>query len=119
MENSAKNHENPGIRSLLPGLLLSAAVSGLALAAERLELWLTGGAWIEALVLAILIGAVARLFLRRPAAFDPGIAFSAKYFLEIAIVLLGAGVSATAIAGMGLPLIGAIAAVVAVALIAS
>lgn len=119
MENSAKNHENPGIRSLLPGLLLSAAVSGLALAAERLELWLTGGAWIEALVLAILIGAICRLFLRRPEAFEPGVAFSAKYFLEVAIVLLGASVSATAVMEMGLPLIGAIALVVGIALLAS
>ena len=107
------------MRTLAPGVLLSVLVSGLALIAEQAELRLAGGAWIEALVLAILIGAVVRLFLRRPAAFEPGIAFSAKYFLEIAIVLLGAGVSATAIAGMGLPLIGAIAAVVAVALIAS
>lgn len=119
MENSANNRENPGIRSLLPGVLASAAVSGLALAFERLELWLTGGAWIEALVLAILIGALCRLFLRRPEAFEPGVAFSAKYFLEVAIVLLGASVSAAAVMEMGLPLIGAIALVVGVALVAS
>ncbi|WP_421580481.1 YeiH family protein [Shinella sp. M31] len=119
MENSANNCENPGIRSLLPGVLASAAVSGLALASERLELWLTGGTWIEALVLAILIGALCRLFLRRPEAFEPGVAFSAKYFLEVAIVLLGASVSAAAVMEMGLPLIGAIALVVGVALVAS
>ena len=103
----------------MPGVLLSALVSGLAVLPERLELRLTGGAWIEALVLAILIGAVCRLSLRRPERFDAGIAFSSKYFLEVAIVLLGAGVSAAAIADMGLPLIGAIAAVVAIALLAS
>lgn len=119
MENSANNRENPGIRSLLPGVLSSAAVSGLALASEQLELWLTGGTWIEALVLAILIGALCRLFLRRPEAFEPGVAFSAKYFLEVAIVLLGASVSAAAVMEMGLPLIGAIALVVGVALVAS
>ena len=66
---------------MAPGVLLSVLVSGLALAAERIELRLTGGAWIEALVLAILIGSLVRLLLRRPEAFDPGIAFSAKYFL--------------------------------------
>jgi len=119
MENSANNRENPGIRCLLPGVLASAAVSGLALASERLELWLTGGTWIEALVLAILIGALCRLFLRRPEAFEPGVAFSAKYFLEVAIVLLGASVSAAAVMEIGLPLIGAIALVVGVALVAS
>ncbi|MCR6501638.1 putative sulfate exporter family transporter [Shinella sp. CPCC 101442] len=119
MENSANNRKNLGIRSLLPGVILSALVSGVALVVERLELRLTGGAWIEALVLAILVGALCRLLLRRPEVFDPGIAFSAKYFLEIAIVLLGAGVSATAVAEMGFPLIGAIAIVVGVALLAS
>ncbi len=123
MENLVKNRRNFGIRSrisaLFPGILLSTAVSGLALVAERLEQWLTGGAWVEALVLAILIGALCRLALRRPALFDPGIAFSAKYFLEIAIVLLGASVSAAAVTEMGLPLIAAIALVVGIALIAS
>lgn len=119
MEKTFADHPYRGIRTLLPGIVLSALVSGLAVLAERAELHLTGAAWIEALVLAILIGALGRLLLRRPEAFDPGIAFSAKYFLEIAIVLLGAGVSATAVAEMGLPLIGAIAVVVAIALIAS
>jgi uncharacterized integral membrane protein (TIGR00698 family) len=119
MEKTPKNESILGISGILPGVLLSAFVSGLAVLAERAEVRLTGGAWVEALVLAIFIGALCRLVLRRPATYDPGIAFSAKYFLEVAIVLLGAGVSAAAIAGMGLPLIGAIAAVVALALLAS
>jgi uncharacterized integral membrane protein (TIGR00698 family) len=119
MEKTPKNESIFGISGILPGVLLSAFVSGLAVLAERAEVRLTGGAWVEALVLAIFIGALCRLVLRRPATYDPGIAFSAKYFLEVAIVLLGAGVSAAAIAGMGLPLIGAIAAVVALALLAS
>jgi uncharacterized integral membrane protein (TIGR00698 family) len=119
MEKTPKNESILGISGILPGVLLSTFVSGLAVLAERAEVRLTGGAWVEALVLAIFIGALCRLVLRRPATYDPGIAFSAKYFLEVAIVLLGAGVSAAAIAGMGLPLIGAIAAVVALALLAS
>ena len=119
MEKTPKNESILGISGILPGVLLSAFVSGLAVLAEQAEVRLTGGAWVEALVLAIFIGALCRLILRRPAIYDPGIAFSAKYFLEVAIVLLGAGVSAAAIAGMGLPLIGAIAAVVALALLAS
>ena len=57
MENSPNKQTILGIRALLPGMILSALVSGLAVLAERLELRLTGGAWIEALVLAILIGA--------------------------------------------------------------
>jgi len=119
MEKTPRNESILGISSILPGVLLSAFVSGLAVLAEQVEMRLTGRAWIEALVLAIFIGALCRLALRRPATYDPGIAFSAKYFLEVAIVLLGAGVSTAAIAGLGLPLIGAIAAVVGLALLAS
>ena len=119
MEKITRKHPIRGIRTLVPGIVLSVLVSGLAVVAEWLEVRLTGGAWIEALVLAILVGAVVRLLLRRSERFDPGIAFSAKYFLEIAIVLLGASVSAAAIRGMGLPLVGAIAVVVAAVLTAS
>lgn len=119
MEKITRKDSIRGIRALVPGVVLSVLVSGLAVVAEWLEVRLTGGAWIEALVLAILVGAIVRLFLHRSEGFDPGIAFSAKYFLEIAIVLLGASVSAAAIMGMGLPLIGAIAVVVAAVLIAS
>lgn len=119
MENLSNNRTLLGTRILLPGVALAGLVSGLAVFAEHLEVRLTGGAWIEALVLAILIGALFRLFLRQPARFDPGIAFSAKYFLEVAIVLLGASVSAAAIGGMGISLIGAIAVVVGAVLMAS
>ncbi|MGQ3210566.1 YeiH family protein [Shinella sp.] len=119
MENLSNNKAFLGTRVLLPGVTLAGLVSGLAVLAEHLEVRLTGGAWIEALVLAILIGAVLRLFLRQPARFDPGIAFSAKYFLEVAIVLLGASVSAAAIGGMGISLIGAIAVVVGAVLMTS
>jgi uncharacterized integral membrane protein (TIGR00698 family) len=119
MENKPNKRQRIGIKTIAPGVVLSVVVSALAVIAERVELQLTGGAWVEALVLAILIGAVCRLFLRRPDVFEPGIAFTAKCFLEVAIVLLGASVSAAAITGMGWMLIGAIAAVVGVALIAS
>ncbi|WP_313665190.1 YeiH family protein [Shinella sp.] len=119
MKNIPNKRQWIGIKTIVPGVVLSVVVSALAVLAERVELQLTGGAWVEALVLAILVGAVCRLFLRRPDIFEPGIAFTAKYFLEVAIVLLGASVSAAAIAGMGWMLIGAIAAVVSVALIAS
>ncbi|MCP8896938.1 putative sulfate exporter family transporter [Shinella daejeonensis] len=119
MEKTAHKTAFFEIRALLPGIVLSCLVSVAALAAEWIERRLAGEAWIEALVLAILIGALVRLALREPGAFDPGIAFSAKYFLEVAIVLLGAGVSAAAITALGLSLVAAIAAVVALVLVFS
>ncbi|MBD9374665.1 putative sulfate exporter family transporter [Rhizobium sp. ARZ01] len=106
-------------RTHAPGILLSLAVAGLALLGDFAERFLVGEAWLEALVLAILLGAAIRLLLPRPASFDPGIEFSAKYFLEIAIVLLGAGVSAAALASIGPAMLGAIAFVVFCVLAAS
>lgn len=103
----------------IPGVFLSLAVAGLAYLGDVAERHLTGEAWLDALVLAILFGALLRFRLRRPAAFDPGIEFTAKYFLEIAIVLLGAGISAAALASVGPAMLGAIAFVVFCVLAAS
>ncbi|WP_374828294.1 YeiH family protein [Mycoplana dimorpha] len=107
------------LRTHAPGVLLSLAVAGIALLGDLAERYVAGQAWLEALVLAILIGAAVRFLLRRPAAFEPGIEFSAKYFLEVAIVLLGAGVSAAALASIGPIMLGAIALVVFCVLAAS
>ncbi|MCD2182534.1 YeiH family protein [Rhizobium sp. GN54] len=99
-------------RAHAPGVFLSLAIAGLALLGDLAERQLAGEAWLEALVLAILLGAVARLLLRRPHLFDPGIDFTAKYFLEIAIVLLGSGISAAVLASIGPAMLGGIALVV-------
>jgi uncharacterized membrane protein YadS len=48
-------------QQLFPGILLSIAVSATATILERLEVPALGHAWLEALVLAILLGAVIRI----------------------------------------------------------
>ena len=53
---------NTPLFQLLPGLLLSILVSAAAFAAERLEIQLTGGKFVENLVLAIVIGTAVRTF---------------------------------------------------------
>lgn len=106
------------IRGLLPGLALCVAVTALAFAAASAEVALFGEAWIEALVLAILIGTVLRTAWTPSARWQPGIAFSAKILLEVAVVLLGAAVSAATILSAGPALLLGIAGVVAVALVA-
>lgn len=45
---------------LVPGLLLCLAVTGAAVALERLEAAAFGATWLEALVLAILVGTAVR-----------------------------------------------------------
>jgi len=103
-------------RKILPGLALCAAVSALAYAGDALEAHVFGKAWLETLVLAIVIGAVVRTVWTPPPAFTDGVAFSAKTLLEIAIVLLGLSVSYGALVAAGPALIGGIAVVVCAAI---
>jgi uncharacterized integral membrane protein (TIGR00698 family) len=105
--------------SSLPGLTLCAAVTLAAHALERLEARVFGRAWLESLVLAILLGAAVRTFHRLDQGFDAGIQVGAKLLLELAVVLLGASVGAGALLQDGPGLIAGIAAVVAVAIVLS
>lgn len=100
----------------LPGLLLCAGVTVLACLVERAETMLLGRAWLESLVLAILIGTAIRTLGRIDARFDAGIRVGAHLLLEIAVVLLGASVSARTLLSDGLGLVVGIAAVVVLAL---
>ncbi len=67
----------------------------------RLEIAWLGRVWIDALVFAILLGAAVRLAWVPPAAVRPGIAFSAKTLLEVAVVLLGGTVSGATLIAVG------------------
>ncbi|HET7708631.1 MAG TPA: putative sulfate exporter family transporter [Sphingomicrobium sp.] len=104
---------------ILPGLLLCAGISAMALALEWAEAALFGRAWIEALVLAILAGTAVRSAWSPPERWRPGVDFSAKFLLEVAVVLLGASLSAQALAAAGPALLAGIAGVVAVSLAAT
>ncbi len=86
---------------------------------ERVETRLAGEPYLEALVLAILIGVAVRTAWKPAPRFHPGINLCAKFVLEVAIVLLGASVSVATIAALGAGLIAGIAAIVAVAIAVS
>ena len=86
---------------LLPGVGLCIAVTAGAFALQRVEAQLLGRAWLEALVLAILLGAGIRTAWQPSKPWFPGISFSAKFLLELAVVLLGASVSASTILAAG------------------
>ncbi|BFL63686.1 putative membrane spanning protein [Roseomonas mucosa] len=107
------------LRRLGPGVLLCAAIAALAAGIGRAEEALLGRDWLEPVVLAILLGTALRTAWTPPKAFAPGIAFSAKVLLEVAIILLGTALSAQAILAVGPALVLGIAAVVAVAIPAS
>ena len=102
----------------LPGLALVVAVSALAWAAERVLTAAVGHPTLEAIVLAILIGAVVRAFWSPPDRFGPGIAFAAGLLLEVSIVLLGFGADLQQFIRAGLPLVASIVGVVVAAIVA-
>ncbi len=102
-----------------PGILLCAGVSLAASLLERGETALFGRAWLEALVLAILIGTMVRTLWNPGHAFRPGINVSAKLLLEIAVVLLGASVSFATVMAAGPILLVGIFGVVTVAILFS
>ena len=100
----------------LPGLLLCASVSFIAVLLQGEEHRLLGRAWLEALVLAILLGALVRTAWTPSQRLQAGIKFSAHTLLEIAVVLLGASVSAKTLLSIGPAMLVGIAGVVALAI---
>lgn len=102
-----------------PGILLCLLVTAAATLMQNAETRLFGEPYLEALVLAILLGVVLRTFWTPGPNWAPGIGFSAKILLEVAVVLLGASVSVSTVLALGPALIVGIAAVVAVAIASS
>ncbi|MET0878282.1 MAG: putative sulfate exporter family transporter [Tardiphaga sp.] len=85
----------------VPGLALCIAVALLAMGLEKIEVELVSQSYVEALVLAILIGVAIRTLWSPGPRWLPGIDFSAKILLEIAVVLLGAALSASTVLALG------------------
>jgi uncharacterized integral membrane protein (TIGR00698 family) len=104
------------LQRLLPGILLCIAITFAAMLLEATETYLVGHAYLEALVLAILIGIAVRAAWQPGPRFNPGIHICAKFVLESAIVMLGASVSAAAIVALGPILIVGIVCIVAIAI---
>jgi uncharacterized integral membrane protein (TIGR00698 family) len=104
---------------LLPGVALSAAVAASAKGLELGERQLFGRNWLESLVIAILVGALLRLVWTPGERWRAGIRFSGKALLEVAIVLLGASLSAAKLLAAGPGLLLGVPIVVAASLGAS
>lgn len=109
----------PPLQRLLPGVGLCAFVTAIAYLCQAFEIETVGRPWLEALVFAILLGVAIRSVWTPSDAWRPGIEFSAKTLLEIAVVLLGASVSARAVLAIGPALIAGVAIVVIVAIVTS
>jgi len=107
------------ISRFLPGILLCLLVTAVATILETVETRLAGQAYLEALVIAILLGVGLRSVWTPAERWHKGIAFSAKTLLETAVVLLGASVSISTVLALGPALLGGIVAVVAMGLASS
>lgn len=103
----------------LPGIALSAAVALLGYLIQTEEERAIGQAVIEGLVVAILLGIVIRTLWTPGGRWKPGISFTAKQVLELAIVLLGASVDLPALLQAGPALLLAIVGVVLFGIAAS
>ena len=106
-------------RGILPGLALCVAITAAAVVGQIVETHLFGRSWLEALVIAILLGTAVRTAWTPGPRWIPGIKFSAKTLLEVAVVLLGATVSGRMILGAGPGLLVGIVGVVCIGLVAS
>jgi uncharacterized integral membrane protein (TIGR00698 family) len=110
----------PGkLAQLVPGMALCAAVTGVAVALQAAEEAGLDHPYVEAIVIAILLGTALRTIWEPGVRFRAGIAFSAKQMLEFAIALLGASITFKAIAASGLTLLVAVVAAVILTLAAS
>jgi len=108
-----------GLAAVVPGLMLCIVITGIAMLAQNWEEAAFGHPYVEALVIAILLGIAIRSFWQPPDIWNAGISFSAKSLLEIAVVLLGASISLGAIVASGPALLSGIVATVVAALAAS
>lgn len=104
------------LASLFPGIVLSCTVAlggyGVAYALQ----WATGQTLVDALVWCIMLGTLVNSLFKIPSHMQAGIHVCAKVVLDIAIVLLGASISLSQIAGSGFGLIGVVMIVVCCAL---
>lgn len=104
---------------LLPGISLSILIAAVSFGIQLVQEGLFGHPYLEALVIAIVLGTAVRTAWVPGPRWQAGIAFCAKQVLEIAVTLLGASISFALIAASGVALLSAIVATVAVMLAAS
>jgi uncharacterized integral membrane protein (TIGR00698 family) len=125
--NQVDSPKNPGFYGglvakaapLAWGMALCALVTLVAVTIQALEETLVGHPYVEAIVVAILLGTAIRTLWEPGGRWRAGIAFSAKQVLEVAVALLGASLSIAAIAASGPVLLVAIVTVVVLSLVVS
>lgn len=127
MPNQVDSPDNVGLSAgvvakavvLTPGVALCGIVTLAAVTIQAVEETLVAHPYIEAIVIAILLGTAIRTFWEPGRRWRAGIAFTAKQLLEVAVALLGASLTFAAIAASGFALLGSIVSLVILALAVS
>jgi uncharacterized integral membrane protein (TIGR00698 family) len=101
---------------ILPGLLACLVLAAASWALQDIEVRMFGRAWLEALVIAILLGAAARAVWTPGPEWRPGVEFSTKTLLGVAVALLGATVSPAMLLAAGPAMLAGVIVVVLAAL---
>ncbi len=119
-----QKHQSPGgpvntIRKRLPGIALTILIAVTAYLLQVAEARALGHAYVEALVIAILIGMLVRNMRGVGEGAAPGVSFVARDVLEFAVMLLGASVNFPELFSRGPALVAAIVLLVLIALGAS
>ncbi len=104
------------LKSMMPGILLCLAI---ALPCWFLVQYISVLEVVGAPVIAILIGMIISIFWKEKGGAQKGIAFTSKYILQCAVVLLGFGLNLSTIASVGLTSLPIIISTIATSLILS
>ena len=102
-----------------PGILLCIAIGIAGWIVQVAEERLVGRAYIEGLVVAILLGALIAGVWKMPDRFAPGVEFSARQLLELAVCLIGVAIDTKLLLSTGPLLFAGVIAIVAVSLAAT
>src|SRR5258708_9377448 len=96
-QSGTKRRSGQNLLAILPGLLLPEAAAAVAFAVRQLQ----GMAIFSPMILAILIGIAFHNIVGTPAWAKPGVSFSLRRLLRIAIILLGLQLTATQVIEVG------------------
>jgi uncharacterized integral membrane protein (TIGR00698 family) len=104
------------VRGRLPGLALCIVIAAISWALQLLEERAFGRPYVEALVLALLIGVIVAAVRDLPDRFAPGIQLASREVLEVAVCLIGVAVDVALLRRAGAGLFGGVVVIVAATL---
>jgi uncharacterized integral membrane protein (TIGR00698 family) len=107
------------VRNRLPGLALCIAIGLVGWMLQKAEESALGRPYVEALVLALLIGVAVSAFRELPDSLAPGIQFASRELLELAVCLIGVAIDTALLRDVGIRLFGGVLLIVGMSLVAT